>query len=94
MAADTETQDWLPLDTGMLTAAGVAALIGALFLGIAALIGSRALLEAVREWTNQQEVPPTESAKSFIRSLHNAALAGTTAGADAWKKELSSSSAD
>ena len=58
MAAETDKPDWLPIDTGMITAAGVAALIGSLFLGIAALIGSRALLEAVREWTNQQEVPP------------------------------------
>ncbi len=94
MAADMTSNDWLPINTGMLTAAGVVALVGALFLGIAALIGSKALMDAVREWTNQQEVPPTESAKSMIRLLHNAALAGTTAGAEAWKRELSSTSTD
>ena len=94
MAAETDKPDWLPIDTGMITAAGVAALTGSLFLGIAALIGSRALLEAVREWTNQQEVPPIESAKSFIRSLHSAALAGTTAGTEAWRNEFSSPSDD
>jgi hypothetical protein len=94
MASNTNSHDWLPIDTGMLTAAGVVALIGALFLGIAAIIGSKALMEAAREWTNQQEVPPTESAKSLIRLLHNAALAGTTAGAEAWRSEISSASPD
>jgi hypothetical protein len=94
MPADDTAHDWLPINTGMLTAAGVVALVGILFLGIAAIIGSKVLMEAVREWTNQQEVPPTESAKSLIRLLHNAALAGTTAGAEAWKSELSSASAD
>jgi hypothetical protein len=94
MTAEETPHDWLPINTGMLTAAGVVALVGALFLGIAALIGSKALMEAAREWTNQQEVPPAESAKALIRLLHNAALAGTTAGAEAWKSELSTSSTD
>jgi len=91
MAADTTSHDWLPIDTGMLTTAGVVGLVGLVFLGIAALIGSKVMMEAAREWTNQQEVPPTETAKSFIRLVHNAALAGTTAGAEAWKTELSAS---
>jgi hypothetical protein len=94
MAPENTEHDWLPINTSMLTAAGVVALIGVLFLGIAALIGSKVLMEAAREWTNQQEVPPTESAKAVIRLIHNAALAGTTAGAEAWKSELSSASAD
>lgn len=92
MTSDTVAQDRLPINTSMLTIAGFVALAGALLLGIAALIGSNVLMTAVREWANQQEVPPTESAKSFLRLLHNAALAGTTAGADAWRSEISSSS--
>ncbi len=94
MATNGSTKDQLPINTGQLTAAGVVALLGALLLGIAALIGSNAVMAAVREWVNMQEVPPTESAKSMIRTLHNAALAGTTAGAEAWKNEIASSSAD
>lgn len=85
-------RDQLPINTGMLTAAGIVALLGALLLGIAALIDSNADMAAVREWTNQQEVPPTEMAKSMIRLFHNAALARTTAGAEAWKKEIDSAS--
>jgi hypothetical protein len=92
MTSNIVGQDRLPINTGMLTAAGVAALLGALLLGIAALIGSNAVMAAVREWVNQQEVPPTESAKSLLRLLHNAALASTTAGAEAWKSEIASNS--
>ncbi len=92
MATNDSRQDQLPINTGLLTAAGVVALLGALLLGIAAVIGANAVMSAVREWVNMQEVPPTESAKSMIRLLHNAALAGTTAGAEAWKNEISSSS--
>ncbi len=91
MASDNAAQDRIPINTGMLTAAGVVALLGALLLGIAAVIGSNVAVAAVREWANQQEVPPTESAKSLLRLLHNAALAGTTAGAEAWKSEISPS---
>jgi hypothetical protein len=94
MATNGSTKDQLPINTGMLTAAGAVALLGALLMGIAALIGSNAVISAVREWANMQDVPPTESAKSMIRLIHNAALAGTTAGAEAWKNELSSTSAD
>jgi hypothetical protein len=94
MATNGSTQDHLPINTGMLTAAGVVALLGALLLGAAALIGSNAVMSAVREWVNAQEVPPSESAKSMIRMFHNAALAGTTAGAEAWKNEIASTSAD
>jgi hypothetical protein len=92
MATNDSRQDQLPINTGLLTAAGVVALLGALLLGIAAVIGANAVMSAVREWVNMQEVPPTESAKSMIRLLHNAALAGTTAGAEAWKNEISWSS--
>lgn len=84
--------DQIPINTGLLTAAGVVALLGCLLLGIAALIGSNVVISAVRQWANRQEVPPSESAKSVIRMLHNAALAGTTAGADAWRNEIASSS--
>jgi hypothetical protein len=94
MATNGIRKDQLPINTGMLTAAGAVALLGALLMGIAALIGSNAVISAVREWANMQDVPPTESAKSMIRLIHNAALAGTTAGAEAWKNELSSTSAD
>ena len=92
MTSDTTTRDQLPINTGMLTAAGIVALLGALLLGVAAIIGSNVVTAAVRDWANQQEVPPTESAKSLLRLLHNAALAGTTAGAEAWKNEISASS--
>jgi hypothetical protein len=94
MATNGSTKEHLPISTGQLTAAGVVALLGALLLGAAALIGSNAVMSAVREWVNAQDVPPTESAKSMIRVLHNAALAGTTAGAEAWKNEISSTSTD
>ena len=94
MATNGSMKDQLPINTGMLTAAGAVALVGALLMGIAALIGSNAVLSAVREWANMQDVPPTESAKSMIRLIHNAALAGTTAGAEAWKNEISSTSVD
>jgi len=92
MADNEKVLDQLPINTGLLTAAGVVALLGCLLLGIAALIGSNVVMSAVRDWTNQQEVPPTETAKSVIKMLHNAALAGTTAGADAWRTEIASSS--
>jgi hypothetical protein len=94
MATNGSTQDQIPINTGMLTAAGAVALLGALLMGIAALIGANAVISAVREWANMQEVPPTESAKSMIRLIHNAALAGTTAGAEAWRNEIASTSAD
>jgi hypothetical protein len=92
MTSDTAAPDRLPINTGLLTAAGVVALLGGLLLGVAALIGSNVAMAAAREWANQQEVPPTESAKSVIRLLHNAALAGTTAGAEAWRSEIASAS--
>jgi len=92
MASNDTVVDQIPINTGLLTAAGVVALLGCLLLGIAALIGSNVVISAVRQWANQQEVPPSESAKSVIRMLHNAALAGTTAGADAWRNEIASSS--
>lgn len=94
MATNGSTKDHLPINTGLLTVAGVFALLGALLMGVAALIGSNAVMSAVRDWVNMQDVPPTESAKSMIRVLHNAALAGTTAGAEAWKNEIASSSPD
>jgi hypothetical protein len=92
MASTAVSQDRLPINTTKLTAAGVVGLFGALLLGIAALIGSNVLMAAARDWANQQEVPPTETAKSLIRVVHNAALAGTTAGAEAWKTEIASNS--
>lgn len=91
MASTDTAVDHIPLNTGLLTTAGVVALLGCLLLGIAALIGSNVVISAVRQWTNQQDVPPAETAKSMIKLLHNAALAGTTAGADAWRNEIASS---
>jgi hypothetical protein len=92
MSANGNEQEWLTIDTRLLTAAGVVALFGALLLGIAAVMGSNALLSAVREWVNQQEVPPSESAKSMIKQFHDAALASTTAATDAWRSNISPSS--
>jgi hypothetical protein len=88
MASNERVVDQFPINASLLTAAGLVALAGCLLLGIAVVIGSNVVISTVRDWTNQQEVPPTESAKSVIRMLHNAALAGTTAGTEAWRKEL------
>jgi hypothetical protein len=41
-------------------------------------------------WVNQQEVPPTESAKTVIKQLHDAALASTSAATDAWRSTVNS----
>jgi hypothetical protein len=90
--ASNGTQERVQINTSLLTAAGVIALFGSFLIGIAALIGANALISAVRDWTNQQEVPPGETAKSIIKQLHSAALVGTSAGADAWRSSISSSS--
>jgi uncharacterized membrane protein YkvI len=92
MTSNGNSEEWLSLDTRLITAAGVVALFGALLLGIAALMGSNALLTAVREWVNQQEVPPSETAKSMIKQFHDAALASTSAATDAWRTTIAPSS--
>jgi hypothetical protein len=89
-SSNDQPEEWLSIDEGLVTAAGVVALLGALLLGLAALMGSHALLSAFRKWVNQQEVPPTESAKSVIRQLHDAALASTSAATDAWRSTVAS----
>lgn len=88
MTPTETTDDRIVVNTGLLTTAGVVALIGALLLGIAALMGANALFAAVQQWIQQQEVPPSEAAKSAIRQLHDAALAGTSAATDAWRASL------
>ncbi len=87
-------EEWLSIDTRLLTSAGVVALFGALLLGIGALMGTNALLNAFRHWVNQQDDSPTESAKSMIRQVHDAALASTSAATDAWRSTITSPSTD
>jgi hypothetical protein len=53
-------------------------------------MGANAFLNAVRHWVNQQEQSPTESAKSVIKQLHDAALASTSAATDAWRSTVAS----
>jgi len=93
MATD-KPQEWLSLDTRLITSAGVVALLGALLLGIGALMGANAFINAFRHWVNQQEVAPTESAKSMIKQFHDAALASTSAATDAWRSTITSPSTD
>ncbi len=87
-------EEWLSIDVDRLTMAGVVALIGAVFLGAAALIGSHALLSAFRQWVNQQEESPTETARAMMKQFHDAALASTSAATDAWRSTVASSSTD
>jgi hypothetical protein len=92
MGSNDMAEERLLVNTSLLTTAGVVALLGSLLLGVAALIGSNALFSAVRRWINQQEVPPTQTAMSMIKQVHDAALAGTSAATDAWRSTLASSS--
>ncbi len=94
MSSNGNQEEWLSIDTRLITTAGVVALFGALLLGIAALIGSNVFLTAVRQWVNQQEVPPTETAKSMIKQFHDAALASTSAATDAWRSTITPSPTD
>jgi hypothetical protein len=86
-----QPQEWLSIDTRLLTVAGVIGLLGALLLGLATLMGANAFLNAFRHWVNQQETSPTESAKSMVRQLHDAALASSSAATDAWRSSIGSS---
>jgi hypothetical protein len=90
MSTDDRQEEWLSINEGLVTAAGVVALLGALLLGLAALMGSHAFLSAFRSWVNQQEVPPTESAKAMVKQIHDAALASTSAATDAWRSTVAS----
>jgi hypothetical protein len=91
MPSQEQQEEWLSIDTRLLTVAGVMGLLGALLLGIAALMGANAFLNAFRHWVNQQETSPTESAKSMVRQLHDAALASTSAATDAWRSSVAPS---
>lgn len=94
MPSNDKPEEWLSIDTRLITSAGVVALLGALLLGVATLMGANAFLNAVRHWVNQQEVSPTESAKSMIKQLHDAALASSSAATDAWRSTIASPSTD
>jgi hypothetical protein len=94
MRSTQKPEEWLSLDTRLITRAGVAALLGALLLGIATLMGATAFLNAFRHWVNQQDESPTESAKSIIKQVHDAALASTSAATDAWRSTIASPSTD
>lgn len=90
MPSQDKPEEWLSIDTRLITSAGVVALLGALLLGAATLMGASAFLNAVRDWVNQQEESPTESAKTMIKQLHDAALASTSAATDAWRSTIAS----
>ena len=94
MPATENPEEWLAIDTRLITSAGVMALLGALLLGLATLMGANAFLNAFRHWVNQQEQSPTESAKSMIKQLHDAALASSSAATDAWRSTIASPSTD
>jgi hypothetical protein len=94
MPTTEKPEEWLSLDVRLITSAGVLALLGAVLLGAATLMGVTAFLNAFRHWVNQQEVSPTESAKSMMKQFHDAALASTSAATDAWRNTITSPSTD
>ncbi len=94
MPPKDKPEEWLSIDTRLITSAGIVALVGALLLGVATLMGANAFLNAVRHWVNQQEKSPTESAKSIIKQLHDAALASSSAATDAWRTTIAPPSSD
>ena len=94
MPPKDKPEEWLSIDTRLITSAGIVALVGALLLGVATLMGANAFLNAVRHWVNQQEKSPTESAKSIIEQLHDAALASSSAATDAWRTTIAPPSSD
>jgi hypothetical protein len=79
--SDDGAQPGIQVSRGRLVGGGVLVGIGGL-LGFAgmALIGS-ALLSATRQWVNQLEEPPSETARRKWRQARAAAAAG----AEAWR---------
>jgi transcriptional regulator GlxA family with amidase domain len=94
MPSTDKPEEWLSIDTRLITSAGAVALLGALLLGVATLMGVHAFLNALRDWVNQQESSPTESAKSMVKRLHDAALSSTSAATDAWRSTIAPPSTD
>ena len=73
------------VNTTVLFAGAVTALVGLLLMGIGSSLAAGAVASAARRWVRQLESPPRETAKLKLRQLRTAASAGTSAGATAWR---------
>ena len=82
MVHDHHPQQGIRLQSGPMVAS--ATLVGAgAVLAIAGLaVGGSHLVQAVRRWVQEMEVPPSERAKMTMAQ----AKAAATAGADAWQR--------
>ena len=82
MLNDHHPQQGIRLQSGPLIASATLVGAGAL-LAIAGLaVGGTHLMQAMRRWVQEMEVPPSERAKITMAQ----AKAAATAGADAWQK--------
>ena len=70
------------LESGPLIASAVLVGAGAALVFAGFAVGGTHLLQAVRRWVNEMEVPPGERAKIALAQ----AKAAAAAGADAWQK--------
>ncbi len=74
----------LQVNKNLLVAGGVLVGIGCLLWVTGFMLGSSALLSAMRQWIRQLERPPSETAKLKWKQFRGA----TAAGAKAWQGEL------
>jgi hypothetical protein len=81
MASTGSPNQKVEFNTTMWAGGAVLALVGSMLVGIGMLLGGMAVLSAARQWIQQLETPPTETARSVFRQLQSAA----SAGAKAWQ---------